>query len=81
MTTASPITHRETFCAIRLLTEAQVGEELGVTRITLQRWRKAGMPYVALGSRLVRYNLFDVMEWLEKRKVAPRAVQGKEVIS
>ena len=73
MTKATPITHRETFCAIRLLTEAQVCEELGVTRVTLQRWRKSGMPYVALGSRMVRYNLFDVMQWLEERKTDSRA--------
>jgi len=77
MTTATPVTHRETFCAIRLLTEAQLGEELGVTRVTLQRWRKSGLPYVALGSRMVRYNLFDVMEWLEGRNTAPRASQGQ----
>ena len=52
MTTAKPTTHREAFCAIRLLTEAQVGEELGVTRVTLQRWRKQGLPYVALARGL-----------------------------
>lgn len=72
MKTLEPMTNREVYCAIRLLTEAQVSEELGVTRVTLQRWRKRGMPYVALGSRMVRYNLFDVLQWLEERKTASR---------
>lgn len=77
--------NREMCYAVRLLTEAQLMEELGVARLTLQRWRKQGMPYVALGVRAVRYNLLEVMEWLEGRKTACRAIkgqsEGKEVIT
>jgi len=64
---------REMFISARLLTEAQVVEELGVTRPTLYRWRRFGMPYVPLGTRAVRYNLSEVMQWLEERKTASGA--------
>lgn len=64
---------REMFIAVRLLTEVQLMQEIGVSRATLQAWRRKGMPYVSLGVRLVRYNLLEVMQWLEKRKAAPRA--------
>ena len=66
---------------MRLMTQAQMMEELQVTANTLWQWRKQGMPYVPLGTRAVRYNLHDVMGWLEDRKAAAGAVQRKEVTS
>lgn len=64
----------------RFLTTGQLMQELGVSRTSLLKWRNAGMPYVSLGTRSVRYNLTDVLEWLSNRKVAPRAnSEGKEV--
>ena len=66
-------TNREMFITVRLLTEAQLMEEISVSRATLRVWRQKGMPYVPLGVRLVRYDLSEVMEWLEQRKTAPRA--------
>ena len=68
-----PITEREEFMSIRLLTEKQLSEELRIDRSTLWRWRTEGMPWVLLGSRSVRYRLTDVQEWLRDREMAPRA--------
>ena len=73
MKTATPITPREEFLCIRLMTQQQLCDELGVTRLTLLRWRNAGMPYVPLGTRLVRYSLYDVLGWLEACKNDSRA--------
>ena len=68
MKTEAPITAREEYLCIRLMTTQQLCDELGVTRTTLLRWRKAGMPYVPLGTRALRYNLHDVLEWLGQCK-------------
>ena len=68
MKTAPAITSREQYLSIRLLTTEQLCKEFSVTRPTLLSWRRQGMPYVALGSRMVRYSLPDVCEWLEERK-------------
>jgi len=73
MVMADKPTNREMFITVRLLTEAQLMEEIGVSRATLRVWRQKGMPYVPLGARLVRYDLSKVMEWLEQRKTASRA--------
>ena len=68
MVRAMDITDREVFLMVRLLTTAEMMRELSVSRPTLYAWRCAGMPYVPLGVRSVRYNLADVLEWLEGRK-------------
>jgi len=73
MKTASTITPREEYLCIRFMTTQQVCDELGIDRQSLKRWRDAGMPYVPVGSRLVRYNLNDVLGWLQDRKTASRA--------
>ena len=59
----------EKFIGIRLLTTQQIIEELGVSRITLWRWRTEGLPWVLLGRRSVRYRLTDIQEWLRSREV------------
>ena len=79
MKTATPITPREDYLAIRFMTTEQLCAELGVARPTLWAWRNAGMPYIALGTRAVRYNLHDVLDWLNQRKTASSVAQGKEV--
>ena len=49
-----------------LLTENELCEILRVERLFLYRCRKRGMPYIRLGSKLVRYNLDDVVSWLNE---------------
>ena len=58
------------------MTEAQLCEELQVGRVWLYHRRQEGMPYLRLGSRTVRYELQEVLEWLKREKAAlepPRA--------
>ena len=57
----------------KLLTSAQLAELLQVDRILLWKLRKRGMPYKRLGNKLIRYNLDDVMEWLEKETATTHA--------
>ena len=52
-----------------LLTITELAEELGVTRITIQNWKKKGMPvcYIKRSNSVrmgVRYRPDDVKEWL-----------------
>ena len=48
------------------LTNEQMKEILGVSHMTLFRWREKGLPYVMEGSN-VRYKLADVEKWLEEQ--------------
>jgi predicted DNA-binding transcriptional regulator AlpA len=73
MKAATAITPREQYLSVRFMTTGQICEELGVTRTSLLAWRQAGMPYIPLGTRCVRYNLHDVLGWLEQRKTVSRA--------
>jgi len=69
MVCSSSIVPCEEYLVTRFMTTQQVCCELGVSRISLKNWRDAGMPYVPLGTRAVRYNLRDVLEWLADRKM------------
>ena len=73
MTTAPIIATRERSPQVPFLTTEQLMEQLSVTRPCLLQWRNEGMPYVPLGGRAVRYNLDNVLEWLEARDRAYKA--------
>ena len=49
-----------------ILTERELCEVLSVTRQTLVSLRKCGMPYFLLGTKLVRYDLQEVLDWLKE---------------
>ncbi len=49
-----------------ILTERELCEVLSVTRQTLVSLRKRGMPYFLLGTKLVRYDLQEVLDWLKE---------------
>ena len=51
-----------------LLTQKQLSKELQVSEVSLWKYRQQGMPYKALGARLLRYDLEEVMKWLESRE-------------
>jgi len=73
MKTAQPNSPREEYLCIRFMTTEQICNELGIERQSLKRWRDQGMPYLPVGGRNVRYNLYDVLEWLRDRKEAEKA--------
>ena len=49
-----------------LMTSVDLSEYLSVTMQTIYNWRNEGMPSIKVGSQY-RYNLDEVMSWLEKR--------------
>jgi len=50
----------------KLLTVKDLSELLGVSRATIYRWRKLGLPSIQVG-RGVRFNAEEVEEWIEKQ--------------
>lgn len=57
---------------LRLVSEDQAAELLGLHVQTIRRWRRArtGPPAVILGARRYGYRIGDVEAWLEKQKAA-----------
>ncbi len=51
---------------MNVVTEKDLCEILSVTRQTLVALRKRGMPYFLLGTKLVRYDLQEVLDWLKE---------------
>jgi len=49
------------------LTENQLSEWLKISRSTIVRLRKGGMPFTKIG-KAVRYDKDKVQEWLDKKK-------------
>ena len=49
------------------LTEKQLCECLSLTRPFLYNCRQLGMPFVPVGVKGIRYNLDDVLEWMNRR--------------
>lgn len=50
----------------KLITMNELTEHLQVTRTTVDRWRKEGLPHKKYG-KIVRFNLDEVLRWLEER--------------
>lgn len=46
-----------------LITEKELCKTLKVDRCFLWSCRQKGMPFVRLGSKIIRYNLDDVLQW------------------
>ena len=51
----------------KLLTNKGLAEHLQVSTMTLNRWRKEGLPFLYIGS-LIRFELEPVMEWIAENK-------------
>lgn len=53
-----------------LLTPKQAAERLGVSHITLARWRVQGrgLPFIRLGGR-IRYSIADIEAWIASQRV------------
>lgn len=57
----------------QLLSEKSLAEILDVSPRTLRTWRKEGrLPYIRISRGTVRYDLAEVMEALDERKVRAR---------
>ena len=60
-----------------LITDKELSKILIVGRVTLRKYREQGMPYKRLGEKLIRYDVEEVLEWLndniektEKKEIA-----------
>lgn len=51
-----------------LITTKQLCEELDVTRQTVQRWVKRGIPYVKVGLQQNKFDIEAVMKWFEEQR-------------
>jgi excisionase family DNA binding protein len=49
-----------------MLTPKELMQQLKISDSTLYRLRKEGLPYRKVGYRTIRYDLVEVLEWLEK---------------
>lgn len=49
-----------------LLSKQQLAEYLNVSEMTVDRWRKKGLPWTRAGVKLVRFDLDEVNEWLKQ---------------
>jgi phage terminase Nu1 subunit (DNA packaging protein) len=50
-----------------LLTTKEIADIFKVTVQTVWRWRVAGLPHIKINSQTIRYNLDDVIEWMEEK--------------
>ena len=55
---------------LRLLTEGEVANVIGVKPKTVQAWRAAGEgpPHIKAGRRLVRYDPADLAIWMKEHR-------------
>lgn len=52
---------------VDLLNSKQLRKRLNVSYQTIINWRKDGMPCIKIGYNMIRFNLSEVMQWLETR--------------
>lgn len=50
----------------KFLTTDELCELFKVSRRTIERWRKAGMPFIKIGSN-VRFKQREVLKWIEEQ--------------
>lgn len=51
----------------KLITIKELQETYSISRSTIDRWRKEGLPYVKVG-RGVRFDENEVILWIQKNK-------------
>ena len=51
----------------KILTVKEMCEELSISRVTLLKWRKKGMPTIKVFNS-VRFNEEEVLKWLNEQK-------------
>ncbi|WP_429746053.1 helix-turn-helix transcriptional regulator [Bacillus salipaludis] len=49
-----------------MLTAKELEQQLNICRQTLWRFRKQGLPHHKVSYRVIRYDLVEVLEWLEE---------------
>ena len=52
----------------QFLTKQQLADHLQVSTMTIDRYRKRGLPWTRAGVKLVRFDLEAVNDWLEQQQ-------------
>jgi predicted DNA-binding transcriptional regulator AlpA len=67
------MSHQATKDAV--ISEQDAGPYIGYSTHALRKWRREGTgpAYLQVGSRSIRYRVADLDNWLEQRRVEPRA--------
>ncbi len=59
--------------SVRYIKETEVSEITGIARQTLKKQRSSrdpnAIPWIRLGKKMIRYNIDDVIDYMESRKV------------
>jgi excisionase family DNA binding protein len=50
------------------MTEKEMCEKLKVERIFLYHLRKKGLPFIRLGSKILRYEVTEVENWMKRNR-------------
>lgn len=50
-----------------LVTEKELCELLKVNNVFLWKCRKRGLPFYRLGSKIIRYNVEEVLKWFDEQ--------------
>lgn len=61
------------------MTEKELCEVLQVGRIFVYQCRKKGMPYIQLGTKLIRYDYEEVLQWMKNRRKEYNHVENKKI--
>ena len=69
----SPNLETVTVRQLRLLSEGEVANVLGVKPKTVQAWRAAGSgpPFIRVGRRLIKYRPGDLSIWMQEHSSQP----------
>lgn len=51
-----------------LLTEQQLCDKLQIDRVLLWKCRKNGLPYLRIGTKIIRYDYEEVLKWFEENE-------------
>lgn len=65
----------------KLLTSKEAAEYLGIKYQTLAEWRfykKENLKWVRVGSRLIKYYMSDIIEFLDSKKLLEKKYKTKE---
>ncbi len=52
----------------KMVSTKELAEMFNVTAQTIWRWRVRGMPHIKINSTLIRYNLDEVMDWINSNQ-------------
>lgn len=66
-----------------LITEAELADHLGLSRSTLQKWRrkKVGPAFIRIAQNCVRYRREDVLAWIDSQQNQPTSARRKKALT